>query len=101
MFVSRAEPHSSLRAVAYVIAAFSMLAVFLIGCGREPVEEDEKRNPVADKPNIILVMTDDQDVESAKHMPHLESLIAERGTTFENAFVTDALCCPSRATILL
>jgi len=86
--------------VAYVIAAFSMLAVFLIGCGREPVEEDEKRNPVADKPNIILVMTDDQDVESAKHMPHLESLIAERGTTFENAFVTDALCCPSRATIL-
>jgi len=33
-------------------------------------------------------------------MPNLRSLLIERGTTFENAFVTDSLCCPSRATIL-
>jgi len=34
-----------------------------------------------------------------KHMPNLRSL-TEKGTTFDNAFVSNALCCPSRATIL-
>ncbi len=33
-------------------------------------------------------------------MPNLEALLTEKGTTFENAFVTNSLCCPSRATIL-
>jgi arylsulfatase A-like enzyme len=32
-------------------------------------------------------------------MPNLKTLI-EQGTTFENAFVSNSLCCPSRATIL-
>ena len=33
------------------------------------------------------------------NMPNLRSLM-ENGTTFENAFVSNSLCCPSRATIL-
>ena len=51
-------------------------------------------------PNVILILTDDLDVDSISHLPNLRSLLIERGTTFENAFVTDSLCCPSRATIL-
>jgi arylsulfatase A-like enzyme len=72
----------------------------LLGCGREAAVTNEREKPADDKPNIIFVMTDDQDAESVRHMPHLRSLMAERGTTFENAFVTNALCCPSRATLL-
>jgi N-acetylglucosamine-6-sulfatase len=53
-----------------------------------------------DRPNMILILTDDLDAASISHMPNLRSLLIERGTTFENAFVTDPLCCPSRATIL-
>jgi N-acetylglucosamine-6-sulfatase len=49
---------------------------------------------------VILILTDDLDTASISHMPNLRSLLIERGTTFENAFVTDSLCCPSRATIL-
>lgn len=77
-----------------------MLAAILLGCGRESADTDGGKEPASERPNIIFVMTDDQDVESVRHMPHLEELISSRGTTFENAFVTNALCCPSRATIL-
>jgi len=57
----------------------------------------------SDAPNVILVLADDLDArlleEHWADYPHLRGLAAE-GTTFENAFVTDSLCCPSRATIL-
>jgi N-acetylglucosamine-6-sulfatase len=55
---------------------------------------------ISERPNVVLILTDDQDVGSVRYMPNVERLLAEEGTTFENAFVTDALCCPSRATIL-
>jgi N-acetylglucosamine-6-sulfatase len=52
---------------------------------------------------VILILTDDLDAwlleEHLAGYPHLRKLATE-GTTFENAFVTDPLCCPSRATIL-
>src|SRR3712207_884944 len=53
-----------------------------------------------DRPNIIMIISDDLDAGSISYMPNLQSQLIERGTTFENAFVTDPLCCPSRATIL-
>ncbi len=52
---------------------------------------------------MILILTDDLDVrllqEHPADYPNLRRLAAE-GATFENAFVTDPLCCPSRATIV-
>ena len=53
-----------------------------------------------ERPNIVFILTDDQDLKSVSVMSNLESLMMEHGTTFENAFVTDPLCCPARATIL-
>jgi arylsulfatase A-like enzyme len=52
------------------------------------------------RPNIILIVTDDLDARSASKVPPLEEYITDRGLTFDNAFVTYPLCCPSRATIL-
>ena len=52
------------------------------------------------RPNIILIVTDDLDAASASKAPSLEEYIADEGLTFDNAFVTYPLCCPSRATIL-
>ncbi len=51
-------------------------------------------------PNLILILTDDQDLDSAAAMPQLQALIVQQGLTFSNYFVNDALCCPSRASIL-
>jgi N-acetylglucosamine-6-sulfatase len=52
------------------------------------------------RPNVLMLMTDDQTVESMRVLGNVKSLLADRGTTFENNFVDFSLCCPSRATYL-
>jgi N-acetylglucosamine-6-sulfatase len=54
----------------------------------------------AGRPNIVVIMTDDQTLESMRVMPLTRSLIGSAGVTFDNSVVTYALCCPSRATFL-
>ena len=54
----------------------------------------------APKPNILVIETDDQTVESVRVMTNVRDLLARQGTTFSNSFVANALCCPSRATFL-
>lgn len=49
------------------------------------------------KPNIILIVTDDQTFDTVEKMPFLSS---RNWVTFPNAFIANPLCCPSRATIL-
>jgi arylsulfatase A-like enzyme len=51
-------------------------------------------------PNIVVIMTDDQTVESMWAMTNVRRLLGDRGATFAESFVTYALCCPSRATFL-
>jgi len=54
----------------------------------------------AGRPNMIFVLTDDLDAASISKVPSLTAYMADEGLTFDNAFVTNSLCCPSRATIL-
>lgn len=53
-----------------------------------------------DKPNIVVIMTDDQDMDSLPVMRHLLSYIGGGWINFTAAFANDAKCCPSRATFL-
>jgi arylsulfatase A-like enzyme len=55
---------------------------------------------VGGRPNIVVIMTDDQTAASIAKMPLTTQLIGGAGTTFTNSFVSNALCCPSRATFL-
>lgn len=57
-------------------------------------------SPSAQRPNIIFILSDDEDVALHAHMPKTKALLHDSGTTFDNYFVTYALCCPSRATTL-
>jgi N-acetylglucosamine-6-sulfatase len=52
------------------------------------------------RPNIVVILTDDQRFDTLSRMPNVERLLAGRGVTFTNAFVTTSECCPSRASIL-
>jgi arylsulfatase A-like enzyme len=54
----------------------------------------------ASRPNIVVVLTDDEDLGIHAAMPKVKGLIEDQGVAFENFFVTYPLCCPSRVSIL-
>jgi arylsulfatase A-like enzyme len=60
------------------------------------------RGAADQRPNIVMVVTDDQTLASFNGhvMPYTVGSVAGAGTTFTNAVVTTPLCCPSRATLL-
>ena len=52
------------------------------------------------RPNVVLIMTDDQTVRDMSVLPDVRRTIGGRGVTFRNSFASYPLCCPSRATML-
>lgn len=59
------------------------------------------------RPNVVLILSDDQTYDSIPHdppvMPQLQALLEDRHEPwirFPNAFINTPLCCPSRATVL-
>jgi N-acetylglucosamine-6-sulfatase len=51
----------------------------------------------AERPNFVVVMTDDQDLASLEYMPHVQELLVDEGVSFKNHTVVFPLCCPSRS----
>jgi arylsulfatase A-like enzyme len=54
----------------------------------------------AQKPNFLVIVTDDQTLEQMRALPKTERFIGRKGTTFTQAVVTTPHCCPSRASYL-
>jgi N-acetylglucosamine-6-sulfatase len=52
------------------------------------------------RPNIVFILADDLDKASTNKTARLKKYIAQKGATFPNAFVSEPICAPSRATIL-
>ncbi|XP_072026477.1 LOW QUALITY PROTEIN: N-acetylglucosamine-6-sulfatase-like [Amphiura filiformis] len=54
------------------------------------------------RPNIVFILTDDQDVTMGGETPMANTLnmIGKKGMTFQNMFTSSPLCCPSRSSIL-
>lgn len=71
--------------------------------GQEPRTPTRPKSP---RPDIVLILTDDQrhDAAGFRGHPYLETPNLDRmsraGVVFDNAFVTTSLCSPSRASIL-
>jgi N-acetylglucosamine-6-sulfatase len=84
---SRAAVGRARRAAAAAVALLAALAAWPAGTH-------------AARPNIVLVMTDDQTVDTMRAMPHTRRLLGRKGTTFANSFSSYPLCCPARATLL-
>jgi N-acetylglucosamine-6-sulfatase len=56
------------------------------------------QGPDPERPNVVVVMTDDQTQASLEKLPTVQSELAARGASFANSFTNWPLCCPSRAT---
>ncbi len=53
-----------------------------------------------DRPNVVVIMTDDARNDDLQFMPHVRHLIGDRGVRFTNTFSPQPLCCPARASFL-
>ncbi len=84
-------------AAALVLCLATLLAA---GCSGSGAAQEQAAEAPDTQPNILFVLTDDLDYASAQKMPNLRTLLIEEGASFENAFTSQSLCCPSRATIL-
>lgn len=74
-------------------AAAALLACLLALPGPAAAQAGER-------PNVVLILTDDQRWDTLQHMPNVQSELVSHGVTFANGFVTNPRCCPSRASIL-
>ena len=77
-------------------AALALLAVALFAIAPASAAAKQQR------PNIVVVMTDDQTLASMNEMtmPNVTALTEIGATEFMDAIVTTPVCCPSRATML-
>ena len=62
--------------------------------------EPAAAQPAAKRPNIVVVLTDDQRHDTLGVMPQVQEHLVGKGVSFSRAFVSNSICCPARATFL-
>jgi len=72
----------------------ALLAIVVLATGSPSAGQTPTR------PNVVVVMSDDQTVESLRVMTNVRTLLQAQGTTFSTNFASYPLCCPSRSTFL-
>ena len=72
---------------------FAVLIILSASGCRFPLIEDER-------PNFLIILTDDQRFDTMEYMPNTQKLIFDQGVTFSSGYITTPFCCPSRASIL-
>ncbi|MGH2924249.1 MAG: sulfatase family protein [Solirubrobacterales bacterium] len=75
-----------------VLAAACLLAAIVTG--------ESSRASHGGPPHVVFITTDDQTVQDMLALPLTQTHVGANGVTFDNAYVSFPLCCPSRATYL-
>jgi len=90
------RPSSWVRPLTVVVLVVAVaLGVLLIA---RPMHEVTP--PGSLPPNILVIVTDDQTLHTWQAMPEVRRDILDHGIRFTHAYVSNPLCCPSRAAIL-
>jgi len=84
------------------VGCIAVTLLFVTSCSEfetsaSDTPKEEEAESATDRPNILFVLTDDLDYASAQKMPQIRSRLADEGASFEKAFVSTSLCCPSTA----
>jgi arylsulfatase A-like enzyme len=88
---------SQLAAGVVVVALVAAGIVALVYAGRGNDDSPGAGGP-SGRPNIVFILTDDLSMNLLRYMPHVLAM-QRAGLTFRDYFVSDSLCCPSRASI--
>jgi len=92
----RAVPPAAVLALAVTVSLLGIATASLAQLSGPDSAEAKKKQ----RPNVVVVMSDDQHADSMRFMANVNSQLADNGATFANSFVNFPLCCPSRATFL-
>ncbi len=93
----------SMRSLRWTVLAAALTVMVLLLLGSKaplPAPAHAAADTAENRPNILVIMTDDQTVADMRVLPKTRALVGEPGTTFTNSFVSYPLCCPSRSTFL-
>ena len=87
---------------AYKHLVLVALVSLFVGLGMTySYQESSPAQTAAPQPNIVFILTDDMRKDDLNtYMPKTTTKLVTKGMGFENAFVSNPLCCPSRATIM-
>jgi len=80
------------KAYIFQLLLVAILLLSAAGC-RSPLQMDER-------PNFLIIVTDDQRYDTMEYMPNTQQLIFDQGVTFSSGYITTPFCCPSRVSIL-
>jgi arylsulfatase A-like enzyme len=83
-----------------IVAALALVAGLVVGAQENSGSAQAATAQASERPNIVVLETDDQTLAEMEVLPNVRSLIGDQGVTFDNHFVSFSLCCPSRATFL-
>jgi arylsulfatase A-like enzyme len=86
------------RTITAVLVAFGLLATASVASAA-PIPTSPQ--PAARRLNVVLILSDDENLDGATVMHNVHNLLARHGVTFSNYHVTTSECGPSRATTLL
>src|SRR5215213_4979260 len=87
-----------MRKIVLPLAWVALVVLLALG-----ISGSNRRNtgvPTANKPNIVFILADDMRKDDLTYMPKTRSVLKTKGMSFLNAFVSNPLCCPARATIM-
>jgi N-acetylglucosamine-6-sulfatase len=77
-----------------------VVLLLLLGFGVPPAQPEAGLAQSRARPNIVLILTDDQSFGDLKQMPNVQKLLVRQGTTFTRFTISQPSCCPSRASFL-
>jgi arylsulfatase A-like enzyme len=77
--------------------------VLLVAAGLAACSSSEgagRPDTPASRPNVVLIVADDERADGLDHMPQTTELFGDEGTAFTQAVSSYPNCCPSRTTMM-
>ena len=88
----------------WILTIFLWMLLVLTGCREDGGHGDSttasKTVSAGEGYNFVVVLTDDQRWDTLWAMPMVQDKLIDHGITFANAYASNPVCCPTRASLL-